>query len=422
MKILVCDDRETNCNNLVETIHGAIGRDATVEGWLPADLGEALETLFQDIEVFLASNSHSLPAATPFDNHDLIVIDNNLTHLKVSGGRLTAESIAGYIRAFTTGTYIISVNKNPDVDFDLRFLIGDYNTRTDLALNETHLGNRALWTGDPRDADDGFIPWYWPHLEGVAKLRKEQIAFVHERLDKAVFSSLAFNDDAIGFLSHHAKDALSSDAREDGGDDLSIEKVTFSNVLLKADSLPIPADRKFLHEAKEDPEALEIIVRVVAAYIDCWFRRDVLGPQEALVDLPHLLMRLPFLLGEKAADPGEWNNAIVAESPPYNLDAELYEEHLAHTEFKHRMWNAGPCFWWPELKRNDALNEYFLDTVKAAWADVVFCEDTSLFADRSSRDQGGLVEFSAEFEGNWKRRYVRRVPGKQYSPRTRLAV
>ena len=113
------------------------------------------------------------------------MIDNNLTHLKVSGGRLTAESIAGYIRAFTTGTYIISVNKNPDVDFDLRFLIGDYNTRTDLALNETHLGNRALWTGDPRDADDGFIPWYWPHLDGVAKRRKEQIAFVHERLDEA---------------------------------------------------------------------------------------------------------------------------------------------------------------------------------------------------------------------------------------------
>ena len=52
------------------------------------------------------------------------------------------------------------------------------------------------------------------------------------------------------------------------------------------------------------------------------------------------------------------------ENPPYNLDAELYEEHLAHTEFKHRMWNAGPCFWWPELKRNDALNEHFLDAVK----------------------------------------------------------
>ena len=47
---------------------------------------------------------------------------------------------------------------------------------------------------------------------------------------------------------------------------------------------------------------MEIIARVVAAYIDRWFRRDVLGPQEALVDLPHLLMRLPFLLGEKAGD------------------------------------------------------------------------------------------------------------------------
>ena len=350
------------------------------------------------------------------------MLDNNLTHLNFSGTRLTAESIAGYIRAFTTGTYIISINKNPDVDFDLRFLIGDYSTRTDLALNATHLGNRALWTGNPSHVDDGFIPWYWPRLKGVVKRRLKQIDFVHEGLDKQVFSSLAFNDEVIGFLSHHAKGALSSKAGADGGDDISMKKVTLRDVFLQADSIPIPADRKRLHQMSENPEVQMIIARVVAAYIDRWFRLDVLGPQEALVDLPHLLMRLPFLLGKEGSDLSKWNDAIMEENPPYNLDAELYREYLANTEFKYRMWNAGPCFWWPKLKRNDALNAHFLDAVKTDCADVVFCEDTSLFVDRSDSDHSDFVEFSAEFEGNWKHRYVRRVPGKQYSPRTRLAV
>ena len=422
MRILVCDDREANCNNLVATIRGAIGQETDVEGWAGAELGKKLVTLFKDIEGFLDDSSQSSPDESPFDNYDLIVLDNNLTHLELPGARLSAESIAGYIRAFTAGRYIISVNKNPNVDFDLRFLIGDYTTRTDLALNETHLGNRALWTGNPSDTNDGFIPWYWPRLNGVIERRQEQIALVRERLDEPVFSSLAFSDDAIGFLSNHAKGALSPGTRLDGGDDLPINEVTFIDVFCMTDLLPLPHDRQQLHEARENPAVKGMIARVVAAHIDHWFRRDVLGPQEALVDLPHLLMRLPFLLGERAGDPDQWNEAIVKERPPYNLDAELYKNYLSCAEFEHQMWNSGPCFWWPKLKHNEALNKYFMCEAEEAWADVVFCEDSSLFVDRRSQDQKEVVEFSAEFEGNWKSRYLRRIFGKQYSPRTRLTL
>ena len=423
MKILVCDDQAPNCNILVETIKGAISEEATVEGLSSDELLLALETFFRSIEAFMKNGSNNTPVEeTQFDGADLVVLDNNLTHLNVSGTRLTAESIAGYIRAFSTGTYIISINKNPDVDFDLRFLVGDYKTQTDLALNEEHLGNRALWTGDPSDADDGFFPWYWPKLNDVFRRREEQISFVHKRLDQEVLSSLGFDDDAIGCLSHHAKGALPSDAGGDGGGGCLIKTATFSDLFLKTDSLPIPADREHLHTARESPEVSMIIARVVAAYIDRWFRRDVLGPQEGLVDLPHLLVRLPFILGDKARDFSEWNDSIAIDRAPYNLDARLYEEHIESAKFEHHMWNKGPCFWWPKLKRNDELNELFLRAPNGAWADVAFCEDRSSFVDRSSKDRGDLLEFSAEFEGNWKRRYVQCVPGKQYSPRTRLVV
>ena len=419
MKILVCDDRKQNCTALMETIRGAISEEAKVEGLSPTELGKTLEALFSSIESFLDGDCRSTVEKTRFDDYDLIVIDNNLTHLKVSSGRLTAESIAGYIRAFTTGKYIISVNKNPDVDFDLRFLIGDYHTRTDLALNDTHLGNRALWTDNPSDANDGFIPWYWPRLKGVAKRRQEQIDFVNEHLGNAVLSSLGFDEEAIGVLSYHAKGALSSNSRSCG--ECSIHEVTFADVFHEVDSLPIWAERNILYNARERPFVQGAIARVVAAYIDRWFRLDVLGPQEALVDLPHLLMRLPFLLGEKAKDLAEWNNAILEDNPPYGMDSTLYENHLAASEFTHKMWSKGPCFWWPSLKSNDALSKHFQTVDANVWADVVFCEDRSRFFPRGGETGGETpVEFSAEFEGSWRSRYVLPINPKGYSPRTRL--
>ena len=191
MKILVCDDREDCCDSLVEVISQAVAVEDTIVPLSSTELSKALKTLFKNIGNFMKDGSHNeLVEGGQFDDADLIIVDNNLTHLNVSGTRLTAESIAGYIRAFSTGTYIISINKNPDVDFDLRFLIGDYDTRTDLALNERHLENRALWTGKPSDADDGFLPWYWPRLKRVVERRKDQIDFVREHLDDAVLSSL----------------------------------------------------------------------------------------------------------------------------------------------------------------------------------------------------------------------------------------
>ena len=423
MKILVCDDQKDRCDSLVEVISQAVAVEDTIVPLPSTELSKALKILFENIETFMKDGSHNeLGEGGQFDDADLIIVDNNLTHLNVSGTRLTAESIAGYIRAFSAGTYIISINKNPDVDFDLRFLIGDYDTRTDLALNERHLENRALWTGKPSDADDGFLPWYWPRLKRVVERRKDQIEFVREHLDDAVLSSLGFDEEAIGVLSYHAKGALSSDAKD--GDEGSIDGVTFADVFLEVDSLPIWGERdslRNLHKTEENSFVQSLIARVVTAHIDRWFRRDVLGPQETLVDLPHLLMRLPFLLGEKANDSAEWNNVVLEDKPPYGIDSTLYNSHLAATEFTHKMWSSGPCFWWPKLKSDDALSNHFQTADTDLWADMVFCEDWSIFFPRGGEnDSQTPVAFSAEFEGSWRSRYVLPIGSKRYSPRTRL--
>lgn len=427
MSVLVCDDQELRCNEIVGKIREAgLPEPKTLVG---ANLTTELKNLFKYVRACMDTPETYKPVdGLLFDDADLVILDNNLAHLEVEGTRLTAESIAGYIRAFTAVPYILSLNKNPDVDFDLRYLVGDYSTRADLALNSDHLANPALWTGNHGNAKDGFIPWYWPNLSKVAARRRAQIKFVLQHLDDSVVAALGFDDEAIGFLSLHARGALSPEAESDGDDGggVMFNKLTFRDVFIARDrSLPFKGERERLSSAEKGGNAAirEIIARSVAADIDLWFRRDVVGPQEPLVDVPHLLMRFPFLLGNRAGDVKEWDRAVSAIAAPYGLEQKLYADHLAKTKFQHDVWVPATCFWWPKLKADEKLNEFFFEAKEGAWADAVFCEDRSVFLERSpERPEGAPVEFPAEFEGSWGRRYVARLEGMHYAPRSRFAI
>jgi len=429
MKILVCDDQPERCKDFVDKIPRAGQPHVDVLPLAGDKLTEELMKLFHNANACLNDPKNCKPTGkSVFDDTDIVILDNNLAHLKVEGARLTAESIAGFIRAFTVAPYVISLNKNPDVDFDLRFLVGDYSTKADLALNTEHLAIRALWSGSRGDPKDGFLPWYWPTLTTVVKRRRDQIDFVRKHLDDSVVEMLGFDDEAIGFLSLHAKGALSSEAGSDGMGEggHQFKKLTFRHVFLAKDrSLPSKTEREDISNAERNGnKALrDIIARVVAADVDLWFRRDVLGPQEPLVDIPHLLVRFPFLLGSSANDINEWNKCISASDAPYGLDQKLYDDYLAKRKFAHSMWAPTTCFWWPKLKADEKFNEYFFKPKEVEWADVVFCEDRSAFLERAPKNEGTPpVEFPAEFEGSWRGRYISRIPRVQYAPRSRLAL
>jgi hypothetical protein len=365
---------------------------------------------------------------SPFDTADIVILDNNLTHLENSGPPLTAESIAGYVRAFTKASYVVSLNLNPDVDFDLDYLIGDFSTRADVALNTDHLSIAALWNRSSAPAEDGFLPWYWPQLESVQKQRQQQIEFVRTRLDQPVLKVLGFDDDAIELLSPHARGALSPEAASDGEiarGGPSLKEVTFrDHFIVKDRSIPLKPARQALSKAEKagNRELTDVIARVVAADIDLWFRRDIVGPQEPLVDVPHLLMRFPFLLGKGAGYIEAWNEAAPADSEPYGLDKELYSAYLARRKFEHDLWVPTACFWWPKLRMDEKLNERFFEAKQGDWADAVFCEDCSKFLERSPEHGKAPTEFAAEFEGAWGRRYVAHIDGRSYSPLSRLAI
>lgn len=426
MKILVCDDVHTRCEEIAKSIRE--GGQASPDILEDKELTDELTKLFKDIRSYLEKpGQFDHVGKTRFDGMDLVILDNNLAHLEVPGARLTAESIAGYVRAFTTATYVISLNLNPDVDFDLRYLVGDFSTRADMALNINHLANPGLWTGDPKSAKDGFLPWYWPTLSTVAERRRKQIEFVGKLLDQSVVDSLGFDDEAISFLSLHARGALSPEASSNENLDqgsIPFNKLTFRDVFVgKERSLPIKSERLELSNAEKGNAKLrDIIARVVAADMDLWFRRDIVAPQEPLVDVPHLLMRFPFLLGTRAKDIGAWNASLQANASGNGIEKSLYDEHLSPVKFAHEIWVKSDCFWWPKLKDNEKLNTLLIEAKAGDWADVVFCEDRSAFFEREPKNGGPPTEFPAEFEGSWEQRYIARVDKYRYSPRSRLAM
>ena len=241
-------------------------------------------------------------------NIDIVIIDNNLADLDIEGARLTAEAVAGFVRAFTNACYVVSLNKNPAVDFDLRYLVGDYQTQTDLALNTQHLSNPALWTGNPQDTEDGFLPWYWPALGSTPEKRREQVKLLGNTLTSSIVETLDFPRKAVDYLSRHAVGTLTPEANVEGLDiqgSAPMSTVTFEDFFLySCRSLPAHADRKRLTDQTSDgcESSREIVAKVVAAEVDKWIRRDVLGPQDVLIDVPHLLMRMPFLLGDKVSE------------------------------------------------------------------------------------------------------------------------
>ena len=404
MKILVCDDKADQCDAVV----AQLGTRAHVNGLSGARLKDELLNLFRCVAGVLKGNDQ--PFETSFDGYCLAIVDNDLTHLELEGARLSAETIIGYLRAFTDIPYIISLNKNQNVDFDLRYLFGDYQSLADLALNTPNLDNARLWGSVAGD----FAPWYWPRLEDAVSRREKQIKFVEERLETSTWDAIGIPSDAESYLSRHAKASLwSTESRT-----LNAPLWSFFDA---SRTLP-PADRELLSNlAKSGNElARNAVHRVVAYEVDRWIRRDVLGVQDVLIDLPHLLSMMPFLLGDRANDVGQWNEVVTADRPPYSLDEAIYEEHLAPARFTESVWVPTPSFWWPKLKADEQLTELFYEA-NDNWADAVFCEDVSRFVlVPSNGNDLSPQEFEAEVPGSWPRRFVLDVESYKYSPRCRV--
>lgn len=365
MKVLVCDDRETECDFAATKITN-LDLDRVDVSTLHSDkLTEELRAFFRQI----SKDQPQGQVSSAFDEYDIIFLDNNLSALAFEGARLTAESIAGYLRAYSTSSYIISLNKNPEIDFDLRYLVGDYSTVSDLALNTPHLGNKALWTGEPSDACNGFKPWYWPTLLREPMRRRKQVESVFTAIDMNILGELGISSEVVRHSSRRAFGTLSPDAKYDLSPEMvtkegkEIEDITFRDFFLARNrSVTDSEDRERLsNQSNDDKFIKEVVSRAIAADIDLWIRRDLVAPQDALVDIPHLIARMPFLLGSSASSIIRgWNSAIISESSPFGLDNALFTAHVRERQVLNTHWIKSPTFYWPLLKKmNYWKNSFF---------------------------------------------------------------
>ena len=409
MRILVCDDRPSQCRRTIRAI-GARGETDELAG---SELKSSLTALFGNISSVLNGDgvAEEWECPSEFEGYDVAIVDNNLTALELEGARLTAETIVGYLRAFTDIPYIVSLNKNIHVDFDLRYLFGDYQSLADLALNTTHLGNDRLWGTEARQK---FAPWYWPCLPEAAERRREQLRFLETRFDQPVWKGLRFPVEADEYLSLRAKSPLSSGERE-------AQEASFDVFVRGTRTLP-PAEVETIRMLADDgvDGAKRAMWRIAAYEVDRWVRRDVLGTQDVLIDLPHLVAQMPFLLGRKADDVDGWNALLTEAEPSLALDGALFERHLGHARFPHEMWVPGPCFWWPRLKADRDLTEQYF-AADGDWPDAVFCEDVSRFVVIGNGGESEPpLEFQTELEGSWGTRYIAHVADYAYTPRSRI--
>ena len=406
MRILICDDKPEQAERAKQEI---ASRDESVESLDGDNLKQALSSFF--LNSVSRVPDKNVDAESEFDGYDVLIVDNNLTELQLDGARVTAESIIGYLRAFSNTPYIISLNKNPHVDFDLRYLFGDYQSLADLALNTGHLPNRRLW-GEKSQGD--FAPWYWPRLKDAVERRRAQIAFIEKFFERPIWKELEFPDEAEEYLSLRAK------SRFQASDERSMREVSFKDFFESSRTLP-PGEIDELKKLSENEDgfARKAVCQILAYEIDRWLRRDVLGTQDVLIDLPHLVAQMPFLLGDKSNDLDHWNEVAENEEPAFGLDEHLFHAHLERARFSHKIWVPGPCFWWPSLKSDQALTELYLTAEGDGWPDAVFCEDVSRFVSVTGTENPPQ-EFEAEIDGSWIRRYVVCLQGKSYSPRSRI--
>ena len=408
MKILVCDDKQLECD---KTVH-AIESRGEVTGLAGHELAQALKSFFGSVDTALNGDAtqYEQGLGGEFSGFDLVIVDNNLSALNLDGARLTAETIIGYLRAFSDISYIVSLNKNPHVDFDLRYLFGDYQSLADIALNMPHLSNGWLW----EEEATGFSPWYWPRLHDAVQRRNDQVEFLIEHMQDSIWNALQFPDGAQEYLSLRAMSALLS-----SGDDLT--EVAFEALLDSCRALA-PAEISRVRQLADNGVdfARRSVRRITAYEVDRFVRRDLLGVQDVLVDLPHLVAQMPFLLGERSSEVDYWNEVLRFESAPFGLDEQLFEAHLASTLFSRHIWVPKPCFWWPSIKSDEQLLKHFF-AAEGNWPNAVFCEDLSRFVLVSETGgSGSPQEFESEIPGSWPTRYIGVVADYEYTPRSRI--
>ena len=329
----------------------------------------------------------------PFDNAEILVLDYDLLHIDKNNMRHTGEALARLVRMFSNPQVVVVVNQFREAQFDLS-LRGHLASHADLNLDAEFLGKSGLWADPPWE---GFRPWHWQTLSCAVDTQKARQAVVKKRIDEPIVNVLGMQHEDAARLSDTAFGFIAPNAKSWG----ELQKQTFKSFI------HAPAnDRDALALIEHDPDAA---CRFLAARIGKWLERQVLGPQDVLVDVPHLIQRYPFLLGDDVSELDAWNAAI-------HNDEEVRKQVPDGCWFGLPKFLSRPAIWRHRFEDEAGVSglrrSFDFSTVPA----FVFLEDTSTFApmDRTK-------EFRAGHHNAFDRRFVKCLDGIAYAPQRRLA-
>ena len=411
MKITVWDDdleAATGWRDEIEQVLAERGVAGSVVAHEREEIRKELQVLHgrrrQSVE---GEGADENAGPSELDDAGILVVDNDLFALDEFVD-LSAEMVAARVLVYANCAYVVVLNLSPDIDFDLS-LVGRPASKADLHVNDQFVSNPGLWVECPRE-DYEFRPWTWPLLVPQVEMQRARAEELEQLLangdaDIPILDYFSFDDTARDRLSRSTRGFLHP--RRD------IREVSFRDFLTgNADAIDVKDGLGAISGGD-----VGVIARICARRLSKWLSHFVLGPQDILIDLPHLLSEFPFLVSpQQRGDTDFWNLFARLEAPPLG---ELVDD-VSPALFKMSKWFDRPVFWKEKFDTDENIDRL----VEAASEDFewpVFCEDASAFFSPE-----GCREFVAGYHAASDNRFVRWFGNDQqvinYGPHSRLAM
>ena len=409
MIVRIWDDEYGTANNWRDLIETCLdGQDVETIASDSNEIHDELSELHNRRLSFLDGNSQqSEQRVSQLDDTDILIVDNDLYELR-GFSDYTAEMVAMRAGVYTDCAYIVVVNLTPDSDFDLT-LLGHPSSKADLHINGDFVDNRVLWYGSSEDSSE-FRPWHWPTLLATPISFKTRVRVLRDFLS----SKDSHTTTILDFLQFppEARDRLSRRARAFLHPHKDAETVTFWDFV---------TDNEAAVNGKEGAKIGEYLdtdklARVTSRRISCWLSWLVLGPQNLIVDLPHVVENFPFVVPEdRRYSQDKWDMyANFDEAPIDEVEESLNVERCLVD------WLDRPVFWAHELANEENVNRILASTDHNPLG-LVFCEDTSSFQSASK-----CRRFFASHGSTSDDRFVSwlesRSPPIKYAPQSRFTT
>ena len=407
MKICIWDDDADAAAKWQEQLDAVLSdKVATVHAASADEITNDIRVLHERRKAYLKSDTAvDGEKKCGLDDTQILIVDNDLFELPELND-LSAETVASRAGVYTDCAYIVVLNLNPDVDFDLT-LLGHPSSKADLHINDRCLGDTGLWTQCPKE-DGAFRPWHWSLLLSAAELYKSRTAELGALLqtddrDMPILEFLGFGEAPKRRLSRMARAFLHPTGRA--------ERTSFMDFVAGNTRAVNKRDGEQM-AARAD---VAKIARIGARRISKWLARYVVGPQDILIDLPHLIERMPFVVPKQERRSADfWNSCARLCKAPVGL-----VEATGITRFQAGSWVDRPVFWTEGIETEENV-ERLLAIPDGNPCGFVFCEDSSSFHDADACDA-----FLAGHNSMSDRRFVRWLANDQtinYGPQSRLAM